>query len=83
MHAMDIAALESARKALSDKGRDVLEMISLANLTDGLSIRDTWTDAAAVSQLGIRDRDVLLAYVARVSMIEHFWPDTPETEDDD
>jgi hypothetical protein len=72
LFAMSLGAREEATRRLSEEGRDVLEMIDLVSRTNGLSVVEAWAEARATATLSEREKDVLMAYVARVSLIEHF-----------
>lgn len=72
--AMSLAARDEARKSLGEEGREVLDMMDLVSRSqEGPgSIVDVWVEARATSKLSEHDKDILLAYVARMSLIEHF-----------
>jgi hypothetical protein len=72
LFAMTLAAQGEARQHLSEEGYDVLEMINLVSRTSEVSVVDAWVEARATATLSERDRDILMAYVARMSLIERF-----------
>jgi hypothetical protein len=72
LFAMSLAARDEALQRLSDEGRRVLEMIELVSRTSKISIVDAWVEARATAALSERENDVLMAYAARMSLIELF-----------
>jgi hypothetical protein len=72
LFAMSLAAHDLARQHLSEEGRDVLEMIGLVSRTSKISVVDAWIEASATATLSEHDKDALMAYAARMSLVEHF-----------
>lgn len=72
--AMSLAARDEARESLGEEGREVLDMMELVSRSpEGPgSIVDVWVEARATAKLSEHEKDILLAYVARMSLIEHF-----------
>jgi hypothetical protein len=70
--AMSIATRAEAQHHLSDAGREVLDMIELVSRTSKISVADAWVEASATATLSEGDKDVLIVYVARMSLIEAF-----------
>jgi hypothetical protein len=70
LFAMSLAAHDQAQQSLGDEGREVLDMIELVSRTSEISVVDAWVEARATATLSEHDKDVLLAFVARMSLIE-------------
>jgi hypothetical protein len=88
LFAMSLAAQDEARQRLSEEGQDFLDMINLVSRTSKISVVDAWVEARATATLSEREKDVLTAYVARMSLIEaklsipKSWPRTSSREED-
>ncbi len=78
--AMSYAAHQEAYKHLSEAGREVLEMMDYASRNSGLSIADAYVEASATANLSERDKDIIEAYLARVTLIEAFSEETEGKE---
>ncbi len=72
LFAMSIATREEALERLSDEGRELLGMIEDVARASEISVLDAWVEARATATLSEREKDVLMAYVARMTLIEHF-----------
>lgn len=72
LFAMSLAAQDEARQRLSEEGQDILDMINLVSRTSKIYVVDAWVEARATATLSEREKDVLTAYVARISLIEAF-----------
>ena len=68
--AMSIVAHNEAHKHLSEAGREVLEMTEYTSRNSGLSIADAYVEAGATAGLSGRDKDIIKAFLARVTLIE-------------
>lgn len=70
--AMSYAARQEAHKHLSEAGREVLEMMKYTSRNSGLSVSDAYVEASATTSLSEYDKDIIKAYLARVTLIEAF-----------
>ena len=70
--AMRVVARNQVHRHLSEAGREVLEMMEYTSRNSGLSIADTYVEASATTSLSERDKDIIKAYLARVTLIEAF-----------
>ena len=70
--AMSYAAHQEAHRHLSEAGREVLEMMDYTSRNSGLSIADAYVEASATASLSERDKDIIKAYLARLTLIEAF-----------
>jgi hypothetical protein len=70
--AMAIATRENAGRVLTHDGIEVLEMLEFATRNSEMSLADAWAEANATVNLSQRDNFALMAYVARMELIEQF-----------
>jgi hypothetical protein len=67
---MRIAAKEDAERSLSDEGAEALRMIEHVARNTELTLSEAWVEAGATAVMLEQDRMALMAYLARVTLIQ-------------